>query len=156
MSMNKFAKKDVVTVDRRATVTEAALKMKDRSVGCLVVLDKDNKSPRKPVGIVTDRDISLAVVAKSVSPDSVAVEDIMMRHPVTAKISEGLYQSILTMQNHGIKRLPLVDDHDNLVGIISSDDLTRFIAEEMLSLASITERQIQKERGGVALAERFN
>ena len=75
------------------------------------------------------------------------VEQIMQSHPITIAKSEGLFQAIKKMREHGIKRLPVVDNDGSLFGVVSADDLLMLMAEEIGELAKICEIQVSNEKG---------
>jgi CBS domain-containing protein len=118
--------------------------MRQFHVGDLVVVEQqDGKS--RPVGIVTDRDIVLEVVAAEVAADSLMVGDIMTADPATVRGSEGVFETLRYMRDRGVRRLPVVDSASWLIGIITLDDLLELLAEEMGELAKLVGRARQRE-----------
>lgn len=150
MPLREICRRDVVTVKPDIDVEEAAQIMRERHVGDLiVVMGKGNNV--KPIGVLTDRDIVALVVAKGIDPKTVNVEDVMMRHPVTAHEDMGIGVLIAQMRDRGVRRVPVVDHQGRLTGIIAADDLYQLLVRELLGLVSITQQQIENERSGVSL-----
>lgn len=150
MALREICRRDVVTVRPDTDVEEAAQIMRERHVGDLiVVMGRGNNL--KPIGVLTDRDIVALVVAKGINPKTVNVEDVMMRHPVTASEDMDIGLLITQMQERGVRRMPVVDHQGRLTGIISANDLYQLLVRQLLGLASITHQQIENERSGVSL-----
>jgi CBS domain-containing protein len=126
-------------------VQGAALLMRKHHVGDVVVVD-DPDGERAPVGIVTDRDIVVSVIALGLDPVSLEVGDVMSDDLLTASEHDDPYQTIERMRLRGIRRVPVVADSGSLVGIVSADDLLLFLAEEMEELSRISPHQQQHER----------
>jgi CBS domain-containing protein len=121
--------------------------MREHHVGDLVVI-KEKTGKRVPVGIVTDRDIVLEVIAEGVSMDDVNVGDIMSDKLVTAREGDGLLDTIKVMRAKGIRRLPVVNDDNELVGILSVDDLIDLFSEQIVDLARLIAREQSREKAG--------
>jgi CBS domain-containing protein len=120
--------------------------MREHHVGSLVVVDESARG-RKPVGILTDRDIAIEVVAAGVAPASVTVGEIMGPDLVTAREGDEPWETIQLMRQKGIRRVPVVDGKGILVGIVTVDDLLEIIAEEIDGLAKvITAEQTREAR----------
>ncbi|MEW6761135.1 MAG: CBS domain-containing protein [Pseudomonadota bacterium] len=130
---------------RDETVQGAALLMRRQHVGDVVVVDRfDGASV--PVGILTDRDIVVSVIAPGLDPASLQVGDIMSDDLLTARDSDDVYETIEKMRLRGIRRVPVVDASGSLAGIVSADDLLEFLAEEMGELSRISPWQQAHER----------
>jgi signal-transduction protein with cAMP-binding, CBS, and nucleotidyltransferase domain len=145
MRIAEICRRDVVTCVRKTTASEIARLMRDRHVGDVIVVDTQ-AGRSAPVGIVTDRDLVVHVVAAGVEPDSVTAADLMMGDIVTATESEYVYDAIWHMRSKGVRRLPIVDDRSALVGVLAMDDVTRFLAEELGEVARITPHQVVIEK----------
>ena len=118
--------------------------MRNHHVGDVIVVDrKDNKLV--PVGIVTDRDLVVQVIAQAVAPAGLAARDLMNEDLVTAEENEDVYDAIWHMRSKGIRRLPVVDAHKFLIGVLTVDDVVEFLAEELAQVARIVPRQIKLE-----------
>ncbi|MEK9134476.1 MAG: CBS domain-containing protein [Pseudomonadota bacterium] len=147
MTIGKVCNREVVFIHAQASVPEAARLMREYHVGDLVVI-KEKTGKRVPVGIVTDRDIVLEVIAEGVSMDDVNVGDIMSDNLVTARESDGLLETIKVMRAKGIRRLPVVNDDNELVGILSVDDLIDLFSEQIVDLARLIAREQGREKAG--------
>ena len=132
-----FAKKDI-------SLLEAAQLMRQNHVGDVVIVDEKN-GRRIPVGIVTDRDIVIEVIAKGIDINTVTASDIMSAGVAMARETEGVFETIQLMRLKGVRRMPVVDAHGGLVGIVSVDDLVELLAEEMNELAKLISREQVRE-----------
>jgi len=120
---------EVIRTDSSAHA--AANRMNHAAVGCLVVVDLEDR----PVGILTDRDLLLRGVAQSHSPHELHVADIMTPDLVHATPAEPLEELLKLMKNHGVRRIPLVED-DRVVGIVAMDDILQEFSRDLNELAS--------------------
>lgn len=145
MSIGEMCNREVVIVDRETSVSEAARLMRKHHVGDLVVVES-LQGGRRPVGIVTDRDIVLEVVAMDVAADSLRVGDIMAAGLASVREAEGVFEAMRYMRGQGVRRLPVVDEAGWLVGIITLDDLVELLAEEMGELARLVGRERTREQ----------
>lgn len=122
MQIRKITKKKVVTVSPNDNVVKAARLMDKKNVGSVVVVQNS-----KPVGILTDRDIAIRVVAMEADIDSTLVKDIMTSRVVTGKEGQRAAELAKMMHDNGIRRVPIVDRKGRLTGIITLDDLLYLI-----------------------------
>ncbi|MGZ8222018.1 MAG: CBS domain-containing protein [Methylobacter sp.] len=144
MSIAEFCNREVVFATREMSLPEAAQLMREYHVGDLVVVDEvDGK--RVPVGIVTDRDMVIEIIAKSLAVDEFSVGDIMERQLVSVQEKEGVFETIWLMRSKGIRRIPVVNQEGGLAGIISADDILDLLAEEMAELAKVAPREQERE-----------
>ena len=144
MSISEFCNREVVFATREMSLPEAAQLMREYHVGDLVVVDEvDGK--RVPVGIVTDRDIVIEVIAQSLDLNEFSVGDIMGPQLVSVQEKEGVFETIRLMRTKGIRRIPVVNQEGGLVGIISADDILDLLAEEMAELAKVAPREQERE-----------
>jgi CBS domain-containing protein len=145
MTIGTVCNREVVFIHRQASIPEAARLMREHHVGDLVVI-KEKIGKRVPVGIITDRDIVLEVIAEGVDMDDVSVGDIMSDRLVTARESDGLLETIKLMRAKGIRRLPVVNDDNELVGILSVDDLIDLFSEQIVDLSRLIAREQGREK----------
>ncbi|HEY3041931.1 MAG TPA: CBS domain-containing protein [Pyrinomonadaceae bacterium] len=103
------------------TVDQAAQLMKDEDVGSVPVI-ADHQT-RRLLGIVTDRDLAVKVVAEARQIAAVTVEEIMTREPLTCHPNDDLQKAIDTMEKHRVRRIPVVDDNNQVIGIIAQADI---------------------------------
>ena len=127
------------------TVQGAALLMRQHHVGDLVVIAQP-QGERVPVGIITDRDIVVSVIALGLDPASLLVSDIMSDALLTAADDDDVYETIERMRARGIRRVPVVNSTGALSGIVSVDDLLEFLAREMGELSRISSNQQAHEK----------
>ena len=140
MTIGAIRTRAVVTATRGASAGEAARLMRKGHVGDVVVVEEVDGRPI-PRGIVTDRDIVVSVVAKGLDPESISVGEIMAPEVAVGRERDSVARAIDVMREKGIRRLPIVDSHGGLVGIVSIDDLFAFLAMEMASLAGVSGRE---------------
>jgi len=150
MALNGIFKKKVITVTKDCTLVKAAALMADNHIGNLIVVD-DVKQKLTPIGLITDRDIAVKAVGKGRNVESTTVEEIMNKDLIVAHEFDGIYDVIEVMKNHGVNRIPIVDGSENLVGILTSADLLDVVTDELAGLASLGERQ--KNREGKSLRQ---
>lgn len=144
MPIGEFCNREVVFATRTNTIPEAAQLMRQHHVGDLVVVDVID-GRRVPVGIVTDRDIVIEIIAKSLDFNDFTVGDIMSPHLVSVQESEGVFETIELMRNKGVRRIPVVDREGGLEGIVSADDILDLLAEEITELAKVSSREQSRE-----------
>ena len=145
MLVSEFCNREVVIVDRATTILEAAKLMRSEHVGDLVVTDNRN-GRQVPVGILTDRDIVVELLAEEIELDKVSVGDAMSYELLSVKEQDGLQETIEKMRNRGVRRLPVVDDAGALVGIVTVDDLMELIAEQLTDLVRLVGNELVGER----------
>ena len=131
---------DVVTVSRDTPVVELARTMRDEELGDLVV-----EEDRKPVGIVTDRDIALTVADGGDLGDLTA-EDVMTADPVTIHRDATAVDLPARMAEGRVRRIPVVDDDGDLTGIATLDDVVATAGEMLKDVATVIEWQSRDYR----------
>jgi CBS domain-containing protein len=145
MDIGQIATVETVFCKRHDSVQDAALLMRKSHVGDLVVVDQGS-GELVPVGIVTDRDIVVSVIALGLDPSSLQVGDIMTDELLTAEEHDDVYETIERMRARGIRRVPVVSPAGGLTGIVSADDLLEFLADEMSELSRISGHQQAREK----------
>ncbi len=116
--------KDIIAVKEDATVFEAAKLMKDNKIGCVLVAKEG-----KVVGIITERDMVRRVIAEEKDPKQTLVRDVMSKPVVAVKSSISIDAAVEVMVKNGIRRLPVVDEDNKLVGVVTVKDLASALAE---------------------------
>ena len=147
MKLKELCVLDVACCHKDTTIADAARLMRQHHTGDLIVVDESD-GVREPVGIVTDRDIVMEVIAKSHDPDRTLVGQVMASPLVLAAGSENVATAIERMRAHGVRRLPIVDDNDAILGFLTLDDLYRALAEHTAALAAIVAKGQTKESRG--------
>ena len=122
MQVGDICTREVVCASSETTVAAAARTMRQFHIGDVVVTRLEN-GRRIPLGIVTDRDIVIGVVATDLAPNALTVGDIMGKELATAQESEDVFDAVQRMRNKSVRRMPIVDAGNNLVGIVSIGDL---------------------------------
>ena len=145
MTAGEYCNREVIIVEPAISVTEAAVLMRRHHVGDLVVVEKAGGQAR-PVGIITDRDIVIEVVAQKIDPDSLTVNDIMSTDPVSVVEATSLLDTLDLMKQHGIRRMLVVDDSGSLQGLLTADDAIELIAEQLSDLIQLVNREVTRER----------
>ena len=102
-------------------VTKVAQLMQSENIGSIPVIE--NERTQKLVGIVTDRDLVLKIIAKGQDVKSTKVEAVMTRQVVTCRAGDDLQVALDTMAEHQLRRIPIVDNDDKIVGIIAQADV---------------------------------
>jgi len=145
MLVRNFCSRDVATIEPGASLREAALAMRNRHVGSLIVVDTSGGAPR-PVGVLTDRDIVIAVVAvPGARPEGIRVGDVLTREPVAVREDDDVFAAVQTMRQHGVRRLPVIAADGRLCGILTSDDVVKLVATELGSLSTALRRSGERE-----------
>ncbi len=133
MSIGKICVREVYLAEVEESTYVAAQRMREHSVGTLVVLDKD----KKPLGIVTDRDLAMQVIAAGKDPSEVKVAQVMTVGPRSLREDTPIEEGLRLMRGGKCRRLPVVDDKDALQGLVSINDILELLAEEMSQIAKI-------------------
>lgn len=144
MPISEVCNREVVIVRAKDSALEAAQLMRTHHVGDVVVVE-DRGGTRVPIGIVTDRDLVVEIMAAKLNPAAITASDIMLPELATIKESAGLFEAIGYMRSKGVRRLPVVDDNGGLVGILTLDDLIELLADEMAALAKLVKHEQKKE-----------
>jgi CBS domain-containing protein len=135
----------VVTANPETTAAQAARLMREHHVGSLVVVDADVDSGR-PLGIVTDRDLVLAVMAEELDPSLFTVGDLMTTDLALATADGGLMLAVNTLRERRLRRLIVVDDAGRVVGLLTLEDLLDALAKELGTLAQALRGARDRER----------
>jgi CBS domain-containing protein len=145
MPIGDVCVRDVAIGNKDMTVQDAAQLMRRHHVGNVVVAEEGPSGRKIPVGIVTDRDIVMSVVATALDPAVYTLGDVVTEALVTAHEDDGIFESLQRMRVHGVRRMPVVDQEGGLVGIVSVDDLIQLLSEEMSELAKLILREQARE-----------
>lgn len=145
MTIGTICTRETVIAKKDNTIAEAAKLMRQHHVGDIVVI-KESAGENIPVGIVTDRDLVIEILAQELSPGTVTVGDIMSYEIVTARDDEGIWDTLQKMRAKGVRRMPIVNQRGGLVGIVTLDDLLELLSDELAGLAKIIGREQERER----------
>jgi CBS domain-containing protein len=130
MSLERFARKEMVVANLHESSAEVAARMKERHVGAVVVVQD-----ARPIGIVTDRDLVTRVLATRATKDT-PIGDIMTANPETVRTGDSLDTAVARMRERGVRRLPIVDREGRLAGMVTLDDVLVLLAAEQTALAN--------------------
>lgn len=144
MRIGELCNREVVFATRNMSIPDAAQLMRQYHVGDLIVVD-EIEGRRVPIGIVTDRDIVMEIIAKSLDFNKLSVDDIMSPQLVSVQEDEGVFETIQLMGAKAIRRIPVVNRDGGLEGIVSADDVLDLLAEEMSQLAKVAPRAHKRE-----------
>jgi CBS domain-containing protein len=136
MSVSELCNREVVIINRTEPIREAVRLMRKHHVGDVVVVEAV-QGHRRPIGILTDRDIVVELLAAGVDLDAVAAGDAMSFELLTARESDDLLETLARMRERGVRRAPVVNDVGVLVGILALDDIIEVIAEQLVSVAGL-------------------
>ena len=132
--LKDFATDTVVVADPETTALAAAKLMRKHHVGALVVVD--GLESNRPIGIVTDRDLVLALMAEGLDPEVFTAGDIMSTDLVTANSELDAMNAVQLMRANRLRRIVIVDDDGRLAGIVSMEDLLELLTRELAALAA--------------------
>jgi CBS domain-containing protein len=137
MTVGQVCNPNVATIRADQSVVDAATLMRQEHVGNLIVVES-RRGASVPVGILTDRDIVVSVVAKRVAPDSVTVGDAMTRDLLTVRDDASLEFALHEMRRRGVRRVPVVRAASgDLIGIVAADDIIQHLAVQLGRLADL-------------------
>lgn len=144
MSIKAICNRELVTVGRDDTIFKAAELMRQNHVGDVLVVEKKHDAT-VALGIVTDRDVVVEIVAPGLDPKVITVGDIMLPHLSSIEEDAGVFDAIKLMTSKGIRRLPVVDKYGSLIGILTLDDLLLMMAKESFSIAMLLSNEQKNE-----------
>jgi CBS domain-containing protein len=144
VNLGTICQRHVITVDRNDSLQRAAHQMRDQHVGALVVTD-DTPEGRRVVGLVTDRDLALTVLADGSAAPQQSVGSLIDGSLISASEQAELSQGIEVMRAAGVRRLLVRDEQGQLAGIVSFDDLIEACASQLAGLADVVRKGIQRE-----------
>lgn len=138
-------KRDPITIRESEELTAAARLMRERHIGYLVVVEPDLAGVR-PVGVLTDRDIVVGVIARSADPRELRVGDVMTRKPVVIDEASPLPGALAEMRRIGVRRIPVVGALGQLLGVLSLDEVLDALAEELRGVVGSIRSELRMER----------
>ena len=135
-NIGQIAQRNVVTVREADDLVAAAKRMREQHVGYLIVAEPEASSQSlRPVGVLTDRDIVVAVIAKDIDPHALTVGDVMIREPVVVREDSPITSALQEMGRIGVRRMPVVGARGELLGVVSIDDVLETLADELGNIA---------------------
>lgn len=144
MNVSTVCSREVVSCSGDSSLREVAELMREHHVGAVVVTS-GNGGLGRPVGIVTDRDIVIEVVATGLESDAIAASDVIRDPVVVVSEQDSLLDAIHRMRSRGVRRLPVTNARGELSGIVTFDDLLHALAHELSTLVRVAEHQPAQE-----------
>jgi CBS domain-containing protein len=144
MSVEKYCPRTLRSVGPEETARAAAERMRTEGVGCLVVTEGN-----RPVGVVTDRDLALRVLREDLDAAALPVRDVMQSPVVTIPADASLGEAVKTLRRSALRRLVVVDEKKEAIGVFAADDLLRLVATELGDLGEALRVQLSREAKAV-------
>ena len=144
-TVGEICTRDPVVTTRGTSVATAAKIMRENHVGSVIVVDRLDAALRFPIGIVTDRDLVVEVMAPGLDAEIITVGDIMAPELLTIHAQADTATAVRSMRTRGVRRLPVVDDDGRLLGLISFDDALKAVSDELMELAHTPGLEQSKE-----------
>lgn len=138
MPIERLVRRPVKALGPDDSCEEAAALMRDENVGAVVVVDEGRVQ-----GVVTDRDITVRVVAAGRAPREVPLREVMSGEPIFLSKARTLDQLVAAMRDMGVRRIPVIEDDGSVYGLVSMDDLLVLISEQLAELAQVIRKEIQ-------------
>jgi len=145
MSIGAVCNREVVVTGPETTAQEAAELMRAHHVGDIVVVE-EHHGQRCPIGLITDRDLVIEVIAEAIDPVSVTVAELMTRDVETLEEGTDFWDALSHMRACGVRRIPIVNDKGGLEGIFTFDDALVLIRQGLSDLGKVVDGQIARER----------
>lgn len=149
MNVGELCNREVVIIEKNDSILPAAKLMRAHHVGDLVVVDRQEGIGNVPVGIITDRDIVIEIIAEEIELDSLTIGDVMSYELVTVYDDEAIFETVKRMRSQGVRRVPVVNrPHGTLEGILALDDLIDLMAEQINDLVGLIrcEQKLEREK----------
>jgi CBS domain-containing protein len=145
MSVGEYCNRAVIVALKSASVLEIAQLMREYHVGSVIIVENDNDN-NIPIGIITDRDVVIEVVAPQVDMGAITAGDIMSAELMTAREIDSMWETIRRMRARGVRRVPVVNEEGVLAGILSVDDILEAMSIELNDLIKIISKEQDREQ----------
>jgi len=143
MSIRSYVQRDVRRIGPNESAREAAQRMTQENVGCLIVEERGHVT-----GLLTDRDVALEILCNRLDPSAVPVRQLVRQPLVTLDEDASIREAVDLIRLHGIRRLPVVGAAGDLVGIVTADDLTMLFVSQLDNISDAVQRQLPHGAGG--------
>jgi CBS domain-containing protein len=140
MNAGEICNREVVVAYRYMSITEASNLMREHHVGTLVVV-VDRLSERVPVGMITDRDLVVSILAKEIDPRTLTVGDVMSNELFTVREQDSTTEALRLMRERGVRRIPVLTHSGALAGILAIDDVLDIVAEQLADVVHAIARE---------------
>jgi CBS domain-containing protein len=130
MTVGQVCNRTVVFAYRDTLLPDAAKLMRENHIGSLVIVEESDRG-RVPVGMLTDRDIAVAVVAQALDPRTLKAGEVMSGELVTVNEQDDVLDTLQRMRRRGVRRVPVLAANGTLAGIVTLDDLLELVAEQL-------------------------
>lgn len=145
MSVGHYCNRDVIVVAKNESVKEAVRLMRYHHVSDVVVVESLGATVT-PVGILTDRDVVLEIIAQDVDVNTVRISDVMSYELITVREDTPILEALDLMRERAVRRLPVINAEGKLVGILTVDDVLELITEQLQGVVTLIARQNRAER----------
>ncbi|ALP66063.1 MULTISPECIES: CBS domain-containing protein [Paraburkholderia] len=149
MKVSEFYSQGVVHIPATCSLQEAAVQMRDQHVGALIVSEGGGSG--RILGVLTDRDIVLQSVCTGSSPITVRVGEVMSPQILSIDVNADITEAMQAMASHGVRRLAVVSNGIDIMGILSLDDVITALGREWIMLTSILRNEQNREASGSVL-----
>jgi CBS domain-containing protein len=144
MTIGSICTHRVITVDRQVDIAAAAAVMRENHIGYLIVTDA-RSGGSAPVGVLTDRDIVVKVLARDVDPHTLTAGDVMTPEPLTAAEDDGISETLHRMRRLGVRRVPVVGARGQVTGVLSIDDVVDHLVGQLTDVAGSIRNELKLE-----------
>lgn len=144
MSIADISQTDILSVDHNATLLQAASLMREHHVGALVVTASDGEGSQA-IGMLTDRDLVVEVMARDLSWKSLTAGDVATRTLVSVRAEADVAEAVATMNTAGVRRLLVTGSQGEVTGIVSHDDILESLAAQLAGLTMAMRRGVKRE-----------
>ena len=145
MSIENIIQRNIVTISSNATIHDAAKQMYEKHVGAIIVVGNKEGKKKTPMGILTDRDIALSFGKNGKIDPYSKLSEVMTPNVVMCTPKDDIVDIIKKMKANGVRRIPVVNERDQLLGIITADDVIKKLGNELHDLSKIINLEIEKE-----------
>ena len=133
MNLSELCRRDILTLSAEASVRKAAEMMRTHHVGALALTDPED--PTRVVGVVTDRDLVIHLLAQDRSPHEQNIGAFSTVHLIRVPGTATVHEAVQAMNQHGVRRLFITEPNGRLMGLVSMDDLLATLADELNGLS---------------------
>lgn len=139
MPIASLCSKNAVSIDKDTTLDAASRLMREKNVGSLIVTEGNGK--RKPIGVLTDRDIALGAFSNGQTAKTPVHRVMSSKNVVSIGAEAGIADAVETMERHGVRRIVVRDENQEICGIVSSDDILQLLARELHGIGRLVQKQ---------------